>query len=136
MQNRLGSNAAGQCRWASRWRGVTGIRQVQNYRRKQTGLKVRLRLGQQKRDGYRLGSAEMKRANGAIVWVVSLVVQVGTGAGMVGVTSRLGTMIMVQQQVVAALEHQRCQKDEAQQSGLDMNLRVLHAAIWKQNVQM
>lgn len=88
-------------------------------RRKRAGLGVRLLFEQENRNGRWFGSPEMKCANGAIIGVVALVVQVGTGAGMVGMTGGFGTVVMVQQQMMATLQHQRCQKNKAQQSGFD-----------------
>jgi len=78
----------------------------------------------------------MKGANGAIVGVVALVVQVGALTGMAGLANRFDVVLMVQQQLVPAFEHQRRQKNKAQQSSFYLYLRLLHTAIRERNVQM
>lgn len=119
VQNRFGSNAARQSGRPSQKRRITGVRQMRDCGRKRAGLGVRLLFEPENRNGRWFGSPEVKCANGAIIGVVTLVVQVGSGVSVVCMAHLPGVVVVVQQQMVAALQHQRCQKDKAQQSGFD-----------------
>jgi len=64
-----------------------------------------------------------------MVWIVPLIVQVCSVSCVLGFANRFCGVLVVQQQLVPALEHQRCQENKAQQGGFDLCLLLLHTAV-------